>query len=200
VRSPVRGDPPGALLFDRPHPGRDRARRLFAAATLEATDWTALGALNVGAASYSVAVAHAARPYRYWFMNEQQEGGQRVIRLVTKLGEVGEMRSLRINLPGGCPAQGDDLAPWVTPDGRVLFFQAPYNAHGDCAQAAVLRSFYVRLGPDGLPADDRPATMLLPNLAPSIAVQTPSLSPDECSLFVASDRDGQQKIYSAMRR
>ncbi|WP_437686702.1 hypothetical protein [Sorangium sp. So ce176] len=88
----------------------------------------------------------------------------------------------------------------MTPDGGVLFFQALYSPRGGCAAASVLRSFYVKLGPDGLPVAGQTARMLLSNLDPSHAVMTPSLSPDECTLYLASDKDGGQKLYSAKRR
>ncbi|XXT21696.1 hypothetical protein WME94_09055 [Sorangium sp. So ce429] len=200
--SPREGFPQGSLLFDRFLPGPGSLQRLFVADALEATAAEPFEALNLDGGSHSVAVAHAARPYRYWFMSEQQDDGGTTHRLVTKRAHDAEAQALDITLPGDCPAQGEDLAPWVTPDGSVLFFQAPYSARGNCAQASVLRSFYVKLGPDGQPADGQPAKMLLSNLPPTVAVMTPSLSPDECTLYLASnlDTDGKQRLYAASRR
>ncbi|WP_437533070.1 hypothetical protein WME79_05900 [Sorangium sp. So ce726] len=197
--SPHDGFPAGSLLFDRTAPGS--LPSLLVADGLDATQADALPVLNPDGGSRSVAVAHGLRPsYRYWFMNRHQDSGGTTSRLITKLAQDAEAKVLDIHLPGDCPAQGDDLAPWVTPDGSLLFFQAPYSARGECEAASVLRSFYVPLGDDGLPVDDQPARMLLPNLDPSVAVMTPSLSPDECTLYLASDKDGQQKLYSASRR
>ncbi|WP_437308597.1 hypothetical protein [Sorangium sp. So ce388] len=200
--SPREGFATGSLLFDRFLPGPGSLRQLFVADALEATAAEAYGPLNMDGGSHSVAVAHAARPYRYWFMSEHQDDGGTTHRLVTKRAHDAEAQALDITLPGDCPAQGEDLAPWVTPDGGVLFFQAPYSPRGNCAQASVLRSFYVKLGPDGQPADGQPARMLLSNLAPTVAVMTPSLSPDECTLYLASnlDADGKQRLYAASRR
>ncbi|MGK3990715.1 hypothetical protein WME99_47150 [Sorangium sp. So ce136] len=200
--SPREGFAMGSLLFDRVLAGPGSLRQLFVADALEATAAETFGPLNMDGGSHSVAVAHAARPYRYWFMSEQQDDGGTTHRLVTKRAHDAEAQALGITLPGGCPAQGEDLAPWVTPDGSVLFFQAPYSPRGNCAQASVLRSFYVKLGPDGLPADAQPARMLLSNLPPTVAVMTPSLSPDECTLYLASnlDTDGKQRLYAASRR
>lgn len=199
--SPLGSFPAGSLLFDRLPTAPGSFPMLLVADGIEATQADPLTALNPDGGSRSVAVAHGLRPsYRYWFMNRHQDGGGTTSRLVTKLLEDAAAAVLDINLPGDCPAQGDDLAPWVTSDGRLLFFQAPYSAHGECEAASVLRSFYVALRDDGLPVDDQPARMLLPNLDPSVAVMTPSLSPDECTLYLASDRDGQQKLYSASRR
>ncbi|XYH99974.1 hypothetical protein ACMHYB_09515 [Sorangium sp. So ce1128] len=200
--SPRDGFAPGSLLFDRFLAGPGSLRRLFVADALEATTAETFEPLNLDGGSHSVAVAHAARPYRYWFMSEQQDDGGITHRLVTKRAHDGEAQALNITLPGDCPAQGEDLAPWVTPDGSVLFFQAPYSPRGDCAQASVLRSFYVKLGPDGQPVDGQPARMLLSNLSPTVAVMTPSLSPDECTLYLASnlDTDGKQRLYAASRR
>ncbi|WP_437327868.1 hypothetical protein [Sorangium sp. So ce381] len=199
--SPVEGFPAGSLLFDRLPTEPGSLPQLLVADGIEATQANALPALNPDGGSRSVAVAHGLRPsYRYWFMSRHQEGGGTTSRLVTKRAEDAEVQALDIHLPGDCPAQGDDLAPWVTPDGSLLFFQAPYSARGECEAASVLRSFYVALGDDGLPVDGQPARMLLPNLAPTVAVMTPSLSPDECTLYLASNKDGQQKLYSASRR
>lgn len=201
--SPRDGFPRGSLLFDRFLAGPGSLQSLFVADALEATRADAFEALHLDGGSHSVAVAHGVRPYRYWFMNKHQDNGAATGRLVTKLAEDAEAQVLDIVLPGDCPAQGDDLAPWVTPDGGVLFFQAPYSARGDCAQASVLRSFYVKLGADGLPVGGQKAKMLLPSLKPEIAVMTPSLSPDECTLYLASDLnmvDRRQRLYSAARR
>ncbi|WP_437298166.1 hypothetical protein [Sorangium sp. So ce426] len=199
--SPRGGFPAGSLLFDRLPTAPGSLPQLLVADGIEATQADALPALSPDGGSRSVAVAHGQRPsYRYWFMTRQQDAGGTASRLVTRRAEDAEVQVLDIRLPGDCPAQGDDLAPWVTPDGRLLFFQARYSARGECAAASVLRSFYVALGDDGLPVDDQPARMLLPNLTPSVALMTPSLSPDECTLYLASDRDGQQKLYAASRR
>ncbi|WP_148313382.1 hypothetical protein [Sorangium cellulosum] len=201
--SPRADFPEGSLLFDRVIAGPGSLPLLFVADRLEASQVETFDALNLDGGSHSVAVAHGVWPYRYWFMNKHQEGGQVTSRLLTTLDGGVEAQELHIVLPGDCPAQGDDLAPWVTPDGSVLFFQAPYSARGDCAQASVLRSFYVRLGADGLPAPGDKAKMLLVSLEPESAVMTPSLSPDECTLYVASDLDPvdrKQRLYAASRR
>ncbi|WP_437336568.1 hypothetical protein [Sorangium sp. So ce394] len=203
ARSPSTDFPEGSLLFDRLLAGPGSLPLVFVADRLEASQATTLEALNLDGGSHSVAVAHGVWPYRYWFMNKHQEGGQITSRLLTMLATDAEARELHIVLPGDCPAQGDDLAPWATPDGSLLFFQAPYSARGDCAQASVLRSFYVRLGADGLPVPGEKAKMLLASLKPEIAVMTPSLSPDECTLYVASDLDmvdRRQRLYAASRR
>ncbi|AUX29517.1 MULTISPECIES: hypothetical protein [Sorangium] len=201
--SPRADFPKGSLLFDRLLAGPGSLPVLLVADELGAIRAETFDALNMDGGSHSVAVAHGVQPYRYWFMNKHQDGGAITSRLLTTLADGAEVQELHIVLPGDCPAQGDDLAPWVTPDGSLLFFQAPYSARGDCAQASVLRSFYVRLGADGLPVPGEKAKMLLASLKPEIAVMTPSLSPDECTLYVASDLDmvdRRQRLYAASRR
>lgn len=198
--SPIQGFPKGTIFFDRVVDATLDVRRIFAVSALDATESVEVEALKVEQGSYSVTVAHAAPRYRYWFMNKRQENGSTVTQLVTKLATDTEVKPLHIKLPGGCEAKGDDLAPWVMPDGSYLFFQAPYSAVAECGVAKVLRSFYVKLGPDGLPEGDRPAVMLMPNIEPSVAIKTPSLSPDACTIFVASNKDGAQKLYTATRR
>ncbi|KYF60171.1 hypothetical protein BE08_38475 [Sorangium cellulosum] len=198
--SPREAFPPGSLLFDRFLPGPGSPQKLLIANEIEATSAVEFEVLNRDWGSHSVAVAHAARPYRYWFMNKHQDGEGTTSQLVTMRAHDAAPQALDIVLPGDCPAQGDDLAPWVTPDGGVLFFQAPYSPHGDCAGASVLRSFYVKLGPDGLPPNGEKARLLLSPVGPNRAVMTPSLSPDECTLYIASDNDGEQRIYAAPRR
>jgi hypothetical protein len=202
VASPIGELPSGSLLFDTSLMvvGESR-RKLFAADLLdESQDRALLSGLNVGLESYSIAAAYASQPYRYWFMNRRSSNGVTVTALVTKLISETGLQVLSINVPGGCPAKGDDLAPWVTPDGGHLFFQSAYSELGNCQQASVLRSFYVKLDPGGLPAGTQPATMLLPTLPPQSSVMTPSLSEDMCTLYFASNKDGQQKLYAAPRR
>jgi hypothetical protein len=201
VPSPIQDFTSGSLLFDSVADATDNRRKLFVAETLQATERRPIDGLNEGVESYSVAVAHASQPYRYWFMNTRVRGsGTTLPALVTKRASDTEAVPLRIQLPGGCVAGGDDLAPWVTPDGAYLFFQAPYSARGRCDEATVVRSFFVKLEPNGLPSEGQIATLLLPTFAPSTPVMTPSLSADMCTLFFASVTDGQQLLYTAPRK
>lgn len=192
--------PPGTLFFDRGSATSPGARRIFTVGALGAINAAEeVEALSVGEESYSVAVARAGSELRYWFMTKRQENGSSVTQLVTKLATDTEVTPLSIKLPGNCEAKGEDLAPWVTPDGKYLFFQAPYSAIGECGVAKVLRSFFVKLGADGLPEPDRLAVLLLPTTSPTSALTTPSLSPDGCKLFFASNKDGVPKLYTSRR-
>lgn len=201
VPSPIDDFPPGSLLFDSIASDTDRRRKLFAANALVATERQMIEGLNEGSESYSLAVAYTAQPYRYWFMNKRvRAGGSPSISLVTKRAADIAAEPLRINLPGGCLAKGEDLAPWVTSNGAYLFFQSLYSARGKCDEATVLRSFFIKLDPSGLPADGDVATLLLPTTAPNFTVMTPSLSADMCTLFFASDSNGPSTLFSASRR
>jgi hypothetical protein len=193
------GLPDGALLFDG-LTSFDRQRTIFVAPLLGMgpTGRVVLSDLHVGASTYSPAVKYATRPYQYWFMLKASADVSPV--LATKVAGDPATTPLSIKLPGQCEAKGDDLAPWVTPDGKFLLFQSLYSASG-CDAAPVLRSFVVPLGDDGAPRVGAIASLLFANsLPPSVQVMTPSLSPDLCTLYFASDLDGEQKLYSARRK
>ncbi len=182
-------------------------RRIFAA---DVTGGQKVLLPNVGdpIETYSIAIAHALTPPRYWYMNRHIVGNPGVSTndFMTKLpAEVQPHPITGMMLPNGqtlCPLNLNDtpdLAPWVTAGGELLMFHAAVNLDGNCAGEKVLRMFYVALDGDGMPTGDirEPS---VESLSETAAVQTPSLSPDSCSLFFSSNHDGERQLYWARRR
>jgi len=101
-----------------------------------------------------------------------------------------------------CPRDGDDATPWVTPDGRRMFFRS-FPLGDDCQplDAATTDLFVVPLEPNSgtppLPA------IALDNLNEVGSTETdPSLSADFCAIYFASDRapGSDFRLYRAPRR
>ena len=115
---------------------------------------------------------------------------------------------LEIDVPtrsgsGNCPRNGDDATPWVSPDGRRMFFRS-FPLSDDCQplEAATTDLFVVALEPTtGVPP--LPA-LALDSLNEVGSTETdPSLSADFCAIYFASDRDAPGsdfKLYRAPRR
>jgi hypothetical protein len=114
---------------------------------------------------------------------------------------------LEIDVPtrsgGTCPRDGDDATPWVSPDGRRMFFRSfPLSDDCQALDAATTDLFVVALEPSsGIPP--LPA-LALDSLNEVGSTETdPSLSQDFCAIYFASDRGAPGtdfKLYRAPRR
>ncbi|HSN98140.1 MAG TPA: hypothetical protein VLS89_07575, partial [Candidatus Nanopelagicales bacterium] len=188
------------ILFNAFNPG---GRRQIYAATPDAATKTAVPNLNDPLKdSYSPAMAWELNPPRYWYM--RRIGAADQLRFVTqRAGELTATPIAAVSLPGGCTvdlALTPDLAPWVTPNGSHLFFQADYPAACD-NEAQARRGFWVPLTPiTGVPTG--PAEEIpIEGIAAGQQVSTPSLSPDLCSLyFSTTDANGALALHAARRR
>jgi hypothetical protein len=104
---------------------------------------------------------------------------------------------------GTCPRDGDDATPWVTPDGRRMFFRS-FPLDDDCQplEAATTDLFVVPLEPNSGTPPLR--AIALDSLNEVGSTETdPSLSADSCAIYFASDRGapgGGFKLYRAPRR
>jgi hypothetical protein len=88
---------------------------------------------------------------------------------------------------GTCPLSGSDATPWVTPDGRRMLLRAfPFDEMCQPRESSATDLFVVPLEPStGMPI--APA-LLLANVNGEGTTETdPSLSPDLCTLYFASD-------------
>lgn len=105
---------------------------------------------------------------------------------------------------GTCPLSGTDATPWVTPDGRRMFFRSlPLDDACQPLDAATTDLYVVPLEPSsGLPS--QPALALASLNEVGVTDTDPSLTPDFCALFFASDRNSSGnsdfKLYRANRR
>ena len=153
--------------------------------------------------SFSLAVAYTQSPARYWFM--RRTGGAGAYRFVTQTAgsTVPVPVDDKLIVPGGCTVslgQNTDIAPWVTPNGKYLLFQANYPAACNEDNKG-LRAFYMQLNElNGEPTGEA-KEIAIDDFSITAPVRTPSLSPDFCSLYFATeDISGVRDLYSAPRR
>jgi hypothetical protein len=122
------------------------------------------------------------------------------IQLVTSpLPPTGEPTALRLPLPDGCGfATEFDYAPWLTADGRMLFFAARRVDEG-CPQAAdaITHIYAVALSAAGQPMGD--AHPLAGLAEADLRQGDPSLSADGCELLFSAQPDNGMELYRAPR-
>lgn len=105
-----------------------------------------------------------------------------------------------------CPTTDQDLAPWVTGDGKTLLFSHT-RVDGNCAVVtAQKRDLYTTLLQ---PANGQPPADADAKIIPATPINDvnsagddiePSFSADMCELYFASNRDGNFAVYRAHRR
>jgi hypothetical protein len=167
------------LLFDSNRDGLT-TYKIFAA-NPSGTEAAEVG-LPTGKRDTDVAAAPLANPPRfYWLSDANSTLGQQ--RLVTATA-TSQATPVSITFDNGCTA-GNVTAPWVTPDGRHLFFAAAYPDQAGCmaSLSAPLRLFHVRMTDSGMPAGD-PAVAVFPDDTTHYD-STPALDPQGCMLMFA---------------
>jgi hypothetical protein len=188
------------LLFDSDRSGR---REIYAAAGIGAATATAIpGAINQGSDDYHVAYAYKGAS-RFWWTSTRDFGGSTKTGLVSMDANGSTVVPVPIVLPLGCHTKTADLAPWVTPDGNLLFFHSQeWDPATGCQQTingGQVRLYVVAVDPTtGLPLGTASEVTQIMNT--SWRYQTPSLSPDMCALFFATDGGKNElDIYRATR-
>jgi len=151
------------------------------------------GSVNDDAADdYSVAFASGAT--RYWWMSNR--GGTPEL-YTTPSDSMAQAQVVALELPGPCPAVYPDYTPWVTSDGGMLLFTAQ-SVDAQCVSDGASDLYFASLGPSGEPATQ---VFALDDVnQPGSNETSPSLSPDGCYLYFASNADGDYTIYRAPRR
>lgn len=181
------------LLFDR---GFSGTRKLYAA-NLDGQQASLLS-LKTQNNAFQVAVAFEASPPRFWYHSDFFANLPENPLVTTTPGEA--PTPAPIVLDNGCHARGE-LMPWVTPDGAWMFFSATYpDPASGCApqNGAPAHLFAVPLGANGLPLNGAMAQPIFPN-EPSSQV-SPSLSPDQCTLYFSQIGAQGSVMYGAVRR
>lgn len=154
--------------------------------------------LPAGTRDGDIAVAALASPPRFFWRSDA--GSTLGPRLVTTIAASPVAEEVPIPLDNGCVTSFVD-APWVTPDGSVLFFAAAYPAPPACAPPGVgpKHVFAVRLLDTGVPAPGETAHRLFPDDVMSYD-STPALTPDRCHLlFSRFDAAANGRLHGAMR-
>lgn len=145
--------------------------------------------------SYAIAVAKDTG--RAWWMM----GSSASVNLYTS--GVGNQKPTQVNLtvsPGSCPADFLlDATPWVTPNGKLLFFRSAEQSD-NCRTSTGTDLYFARPGANG--TSTATATPLAGVNAVNTIDTSPSLSSDLCWLYFASNRESGQshlRLYRAPR-
>jgi hypothetical protein len=154
--------------------------------------------LNDGLNNYSVAYAYSGNnPRFYWIRDTLPIGGGNLpfAGLYTMLALDASSKPTKVPVKlEGCEGEavGEDLAPWVFPNGNHLLF------HAHCTMDEPLALYHAALAPTGIfqgPAKKIPVDLEGSGAEPQ-NLRTPSLSPNRCELFF----EGDNTIYRAKRR
>jgi len=156
---------------------------------------------------YSIAVAAHVTvdgPARAFWMSARL-GMPRLFTALLQSDATADEVALRVG-NSDCTTRDQDLAPWVTPDGKALVFSHLRYDNGCRLVPAQKRDLYTTLlqPASGQPPVDAtnaivPATPLSDVNSADDDIE-PSFSADLCDLYFASDRDGEFAIYRAHRR
>jgi hypothetical protein len=139
----------------------------------------------------------------YWMTTRDGSVALRTGRIGTGEGDVISIEVPKRNGSGTCQRSGSDATPWVTPDGETMLFRSnPYDEACQPVENAT-DLFVVSLDPNsGTPTG--PAAPLTSLNGVGTTETDPSLSPDFCTLYFASNvgsSDGLGfKAYRAARR
>jgi len=161
-----------------------------------------------GTRDYNPAFAYLATPSRvYWISDRNTQPG-----LYTMPATGGTLAKVTLTLESGCQVTDEDIEPWVTPDGTVLFFSAPRREQPNCnlpLNSGIRTAYYTYMDPatGQQIGSAKELTSVRTALETSFTkttlnIRTPSLSPDFCTLYVSSDVDGsspEYDVYSALR-
>jgi hypothetical protein len=156
------------------------------------------GLINSSGDNMNIAYAYKANPPRWYWVFDDSD-----IHLVTAVETSLTRTEVPVVDPTGCVVSGSSAAPWVTPRGDLLLFNALAYADGDCGTpSGSLRLLYVPLNVEtGLPAAATAFAIDDINDAfPGASLITPSLSPDLCDLYFSAETETAVHIYLARRR
>lgn len=152
--------------------------------------------VNSGGGDYSPAFAGE----RWWWVSER-DGAVELVTFAKGESRVTTLRPDVRNLRGAaCPARSADFAPWVTPDGEHLLFAA-LPVGDDCEPVPGAGSdLFVGLLDRNSGDLVQAAAPLNVNVEGEVSETDASLSTDLCTLYFASNRDGESyRIYRARR-
>jgi hypothetical protein len=190
------------LFFDRLEAGE---RKLMMA------HWTALaltneallpGQLNApGFDDYSIAISPNTG-HVYWMST--RNGTAELLWQPTSMSAPPPPAVLDLKVKAGaavCPRSGEDATPWVNVAGTVILFRNPsVNDECEANDSGASDLFAAPLNTDGTPKAAATALASL-NITGGMSNETdPSLSPDSCFVYFASDKGtGDFDLYRAQR-
>lgn len=148
--------------------------------------------------SFSMALSRARA---FWMINNNASLDVRL--LTTSLEGALVPAEIQLKRDNGCNVREFDLAPWVTPDGKILLVNATEPGSGTCPVPSSFELatdlYMVRLDASGQPLGPMMSIGSVNQLGTREAEA--SLSPDLCWMYFASDRDasGRMRLYRARR-
>lgn len=156
--------------------------------------------INDTNSNFSFALASSAG--RAWWSSDRVTGIFKYQLFTASVLGAGSATATQVSLttaPANCPLDVADPSPWATPDGKLLLFDSSEH-YTDCNNTnAPLDMFVAR--PDSSGKVSQQAEEIDVDLQ-NINDSQPSLSPDMCWLYFASDRNGAKstRLYRAHRR
>ncbi|MBE7480178.1 MAG: hypothetical protein HS104_09360 [Polyangiaceae bacterium] len=183
------------VLFDSKRNGKLQlfTSQLFKSAGSPAPLGAPLNQSTSGSRDYNPAYAYLGGNARlYWISDRNSKPG-----LYTFPVAGGSVAQVPLTFENGCAVIDEDLEPWVTPDGTVLFFSSPRHDQPNCALAVnggVRALFYTYMDPTtgqqiGTAKELKAVrTAVETSVAKTnVSLRTPSLSPGFCSLYFSTD-------------
>jgi len=155
-----------------------------------------------GVDDYSIAISPGTG-HVYWMST--RSGKPELFWLPTSMSPPPDPAVLDLKIKAGkneCPRSGDDATPWVNTAGSVLFFRNPsVNDNCQANDAGATDLFAAPLNSDGTVKAAATALSSL-NVTGGASRETdPSLSPDSCTIYFATDNgSGDFDLYKAQRK
>jgi hypothetical protein len=191
------------LFFDRQQPGgRKLMMALWTAPALITKEAPVPGLINVaGSEDYSIAISPNTG-HVYWMSN--RNGGAELLWQPTSMSAPPAPAVLDLKVKAGaaeCPRAGEDATPWVNVLGTLLLFRNP--SVGDSCEpndSGATDLFAAPLNKDGIPPVAATPLSSINNTGGLSWETDPSLSPDSCAIYFASDDGtGDFDLYKAQR-
>ncbi|MBK7581955.1 MAG: hypothetical protein IPI67_17325 [Myxococcales bacterium] len=184
------------MLFDSKRDGKAQmySSQLFKGAGSPAPV-AALNQTPSGTRDYNVAYAYLGANARlYWISDRNSQPG-----LYTRPVLAGNVAKVSLSFENACPVSDEDIEPWVTPDGTVLFFSSPRHDQPNCAatvSGGARALFYTYMDPatgqqigTAKEISAVRAALEATYSKTSFSLRTPSLAPGFCTLYFSTDAD-----------
>jgi hypothetical protein len=199
------------ILFDSKRNGKPQVflGQLFKSAGSPAP-LAAVNQTTSGSKDYNPAYAYlGSNPRLYW---TSDRGGKPGLYTLQVSGGA-SVAQVPLTLESGCAVSVEDVEPWVTPDGTVLFFSSPRYEQPNCANAVaggIRTIFYTYLDPTtgqqiGTAKEIKAVRTTLETSYSNanVALRTPSLDPSFCSLYFSANAETEggadYDVFSAAR-
>lgn len=205
--APLLSEPPGSgplstynFFFDTGIP--NTLNREIIGATIDNNGSTTAAAvlpapINGSGSNYSFALA--AQAGRAWWEGTRAGAFQVFTAGVLAGASPNAVQISLTTAPANCPLDILDVSPWASPDGKLLLFDSSEH-YVDCNDKYTPLDMFYAL-PDKEGKVSKMAEQIDIDLQ-NINDSQPSLSPDMCWLYFASDRNGAKtlRLYRAHRR